>query len=92
MNSKARSAKYRWPRRIRRLHVATQTDGVWLIELGNPGRTEQSGFVEGVAKIGDPIVALGNRSLDSTEKRMKAVRITVSGKVYDIYPERIRTN
>ncbi len=74
------------------LHVATQTDGVWLIELGNPGRTEQSGFVEGVAKIGDPIVALGNRSLDPAEKKMKAVRITVSGKVYDIYPERIRTN
>jgi hypothetical protein len=65
---------------------------IWLIELGNPGRTEQSGFAEGVAKIGDPIVALGNRSLDPTEKRMKAVRITVSGKVYDIYPERIRTN
>ncbi|MEK1933379.1 MAG: DUF6152 family protein [Pararhizobium sp.] len=74
------------------LHVATETDGVWRVELGNPGRTEQSGFVKGAAKIGDPIVALGNRSLDPKEKRMKAVRITVSGKVYDIYPERIRTN
>ncbi|WP_349433333.1 DUF6152 family protein [Pararhizobium sp. A13] len=74
------------------LHVATETDGVWLVELGNPWRTEQSGFIEGAARIGDPIVALGNRSLDPEEKRMKAVRITVSGKVYDIYPERIRTN
>lgn len=48
--------------------------------------------MEGVAKAGDPIVVLGNRSLDRNEKRMKAVRITVAGKVYDIYPERIRTN
>ncbi|WEX78295.1 DUF6152 family protein [Sinorhizobium numidicum] len=74
------------------LRVETKNDGVWRVELGNPRLTERSGFVEGVAKIGDPIVALGNRSLDRSEKRMKAVRITVAGKVYDIYPERIRTN
>ncbi|WP_026618588.1 hypothetical protein M728_000660 [Ensifer sp. WSM1721] len=74
------------------LQVETKTDGIWRVELGNPRLTERSGFVEGVAKIGDPIVALGNRSLDRNEKRMKAVRITVAGKVYDIYPERIRTN
>lgn len=74
------------------LHIATETDGVWLVELGNPRQTQRSGFVEGAAKIGDPIVALGNRSLDPQEKKMKAVRITVSGKVYDIYPERIQTN
>jgi hypothetical protein len=74
------------------LRVETETDGVWRVELGNPRLTERSGFVEGVAKVGDPIVAQGNRSLDRSEKRMKAVRITVAGKVYDIYPERIRTN
>jgi hypothetical protein len=48
--------------------------------------------VEGSAKPGDEVVILGNRSLDQSEKRMKAVRITVNGKVFDIYPERIRTN
>jgi len=74
------------------LEVETEDDGMWHVELGNPRNTERSGFVEGAAKIGDPITVLGNRSLDRNEKRMKAVRITVSGKVYDIYPERIRTN
>ncbi|URK88289.1 DUF6152 family protein [Rhizobium sp. RCAM05350] len=74
------------------LNVETETDGVWLIELGNPRQTERSGFVQGSAKAGDPVVVLGNRSLDPEEKRLKAVRITVAGKVYDIYPERIRTN
>jgi hypothetical protein len=74
------------------LRVETQNDGLWLVELGNPRQTQRSGFVEGVAKVGDQIVALGNRSLDRSEKRMKAVRITVAGKVYDIYPERIQTN
>ncbi|GCA48879.1 hypothetical protein KGO5_01315 [Sinorhizobium sp. KGO-5] len=74
------------------LQVETTDDGTWRVELGNPRLTQRSGFVEGVAKAGDPIVVLGNRSLDRNEKRMKAVRITVAGKVYDIYPERIRTN
>ncbi|ODR89041.1 DUF6152 family protein [Sinorhizobium alkalisoli] len=74
------------------LQVETENDGVWRVELGNPRLTQRSGFVEGVAKVGDPIVVLGNRSLDPNEKRMKAVRIAVAGKVYDIYPDRIQTN
>lgn len=74
------------------LEVETASDGVWKVELGNPRQTERSGFVEGSAKPGDEIVVLGNRSLDQSEKRMKAVRITVAGKVFDIYPERIETN
>ncbi|MBX4956979.1 hypothetical protein HJB56_15345 [Rhizobium lentis] len=74
------------------LDVATADDGVWRVELGNPRQTERSGFVEGVAKPGDQVVALGNRSQDPKEKRMKAVRITIDEKRYDIYPDRIRTN
>ena len=36
------------------------------------------------------IVAIGNRSQDHAEKRMKAVQISVDGKTYEIYPERIQ--
>ncbi|MBP2560374.1 hypothetical protein J2857_003143 [Neorhizobium galegae] len=67
-------------------------DGVWRVELGNPNQTQRSGFVEGQAKVGDPITATGNRSEDRSERRLKAVRIVVSGKTFDIYPERIKTN
>ncbi|WP_064692175.1 DUF6152 family protein [Rhizobium aegyptiacum] len=74
------------------LDVTTADDGVWRVELGNPRQTERSGFVEGVAKPGDQVIALGNRSQDPKEKRMKAVRITIGEKRYDIYPDRIRTN
>ncbi|SCB60795.1 hypothetical protein GA0061105_11334 [Rhizobium aethiopicum] len=74
------------------LDVATADDGIWRVELGNPRQTERSGFVEGVAKPGDQVIALGNRSQDPKEKRMKAVRITIGEKRYDIYPDRIRTN
>jgi len=68
-------------------------DGVmWQIDLGNPNQTERSGFTATSAKAGDAIVVLGNRHKDKTKMHMKAVRITIAGKNYDMYPERIRTN
>ncbi|MEK1888322.1 MAG: DUF6152 family protein [Phyllobacterium sp.] len=73
------------------LDVETASDGLWHIELANPTQTTRAGFVEGSAMKGDEVVALGNRSTDPQEKRMKAVRISVGGKTYDLYPERIKT-
>lgn len=73
--------------------LTVMADGtVWRIDLGNPRQTERSGFAEGSAKVGDAITVLGNRSADENEKLMKAVRITVAGKNFDMYPERIKTN
>lgn len=70
--------------------TVTDADGTeWMIELGNPGRTERAGFVDGTAKVRDTITILGNRSLDQAERLMKAVRITLAGTNYDFYPERI---
>lgn len=65
-------------------------DGLWTVELGNPSQTQRAGFVEGVASPGDRIVARGNRSMNRSERRMKAVRVTVGDRRFDIYPERIR--
>ena len=39
--------------------------------------------------MGDEITVLGNRTKEPNEAHMKAVRITVGGKQYDMYPERI---
>jgi hypothetical protein len=69
----------------------TAGDGVlWQIDLANPNQTERSGFTATSAKPGDAIVVLGNRALDKTKMLMKAVRITVAGRTYDLYPERIK--
>ncbi|SIK48050.1 Uncharacterised protein [Mycobacteroides abscessus subsp. abscessus] len=58
------------------------TDGVvWQIDLGNPNQTERSGFTGQSAKAGDTIKV----------PVMKAVRITVSGRNFDMYPERIQS-
>ncbi|SIT30977.1 DUF6152 family protein [Achromobacter sp. MFA1 R4] len=65
-------------------------DGLWTVELGNPSQTKEAGFVQGSAKPGDAITAVGNRDQDAANKRMKAVQVTVGGKTYDIYPSRIK--
>jgi hypothetical protein len=68
-------------------------DGVlWQIDLGNPNQTERSGFTATSAKPGDAVTILGNRHKDKTKMQMKAVRLTIAGKNYDMYPERIRTD
>jgi hypothetical protein len=65
---------------------------VWQVDLANPNQTERSGFNGKSAKAGDSIVILGNRHKDASKRVMKAVRVTVGGKTYDLYPERIRAS
>lgn len=62
---------------------------IWRVELAPPSRTIRAGFTEDVAKVGDDVIAIGERSADPQEKRMKAVRITIAGTNYDVYPDRI---
>lgn len=64
-------------------------DGLWTVELSNPRQTARSGFSAESAGAGDPVVAIGNRSRQQGERRMKAVRLTVRDRTYDIYPNRV---
>ena len=62
---------------------------IWRVELAPPSATIRAGFTEDTAKGGDEVIAIRNRSRDSAEKRMKAVRLIVNGKTYDVYPNRV---
>lgn len=71
----------------------TASDGtLWQVDLGNPRQTAASGFTGETARPGDAITVLGNRNRDSAKAHMKAVRITLAGTHYDMYPERIGRN
>jgi len=74
------------------LHVTAADGKVWQVDLGNPNQTANSGFTGNTAKPGDAITVLGNRSQEPGKAHMKAVRITIADKNYDMYPERIGTN
>ena len=72
------------------LRVTDQEGRVWQVDLGNPSQTQRSGFSGDTAKVGDDITVLGNRTKEPKKEHIKAVRITVGGKQYDMYPERIK--
>ena len=72
------------------LQVEDAEGVVWQVDLGNPRQTERSGFTGDTAEPGDAITVLGNRSKDPDDIHMKAVRITIDGQNYDMYPERIQ--
>lgn len=61
----------------------------WKVELAPPRQTANAGFNEAAASIGDEVRAIGNRSRDDVERRMKAVRLIVNGRTYDVYPSRV---
>lgn len=71
------------------LQVIDASGATWQVDLGNPSQTERSGFTAASGKKGDSITVLGNRNRDEMRKHMKAVRITIAGKAFDMYPERI---
>lgn len=61
---------------------------IWRVDLATPSATARAGFMEDTAKVGDEVIVLGNRSREETENHMKAVRVTVNGQSYDVYPGR----
>lgn len=71
------------------LVVQAADGGRWMVDLGNPAQTARSGFQASSAQPGDAITVLGNRHQDHHKLHMKAVRITVQGQHYDMYPERL---
>ena len=71
------------------LQVVADDGGRWQIDLGNPSQTERSGFTAKSANAGDRVTVLGNRNKEPGKRHMKAVRITIGGRNFDMYPERL---
>jgi len=64
-------------------------DGVWDVDLAPLSRSLRAGFNEDAAKIGDEATLIGFRARDHGQLHMKAARVIVNGKTYDVYPDRV---
>lgn len=62
---------------------------IWLAEIGQPYRNKAAGLDDSLLKIGTEVILLGQRSSDPGQRVMKAERVTIAGKNYDLYPERL---
>lgn len=60
----------------------------WTAEVGQPWRNARAGLSDDLMTPGTEITIIGQRSADPKEKRVKAERIKISNKLYELYPER----
>jgi hypothetical protein len=60
----------------------------WLVEIGQPWRNERAGLTEDLLATGTEVTAHGHRSANPDEKLMKAERLVIAGKDYNLYPDR----
>ncbi len=61
----------------------------WTVEVGQPWRNHRAGLQDAMLAKGVALTIRGNRAKDPKLKVVKAVRITIDGKSYDLYPERV---
>ena len=61
----------------------------WEVEVGQPWRNERAGLTDAMLAKGATLVIVGKRSADAKERRVKAERIIIGGKNFDLSPERL---
>lgn len=70
--------------------VTLVVDGeAWVVEVGQPWRNDRAGLTKEMLSEGREITVQGHRSAREGERRVKAERIVIDGKNYDLYPDRV---
>lgn len=60
----------------------------WLVEVGQPWRNERAGLDTELLSVGRLITVHGHRSARKSELLVKAERLVINGKNYNLYPDR----
>jgi hypothetical protein len=69
--------------------VTIDVDGAaWVIEVGQPWRNERAGLTDVLLGVGRTITVHGHRSAKQSERLVKAERLVIDGKSYNLYPDR----
>ena len=71
------------------MRVVDDKGQVWDITLAPAARTANAGLKEGVIPVGAPVTIVGKRNQDAKRFEVKTMRVTHSGKNYDVYPDRL---
>ena len=68
--------------------VLASESGAWTVEIGQPWRNERAGLTHQLLKPGTRVRVHGHRSARKGERLMKAERLVIAGKSYNLYPDR----
>ncbi len=62
--------------------------GNWTVEIGQPWRMREAGLSDAILKAGTRLTVHGHRSARPNQRLMKAERLVIGGKSYNLYPDR----
>jgi hypothetical protein len=68
--------------------ILSTRSGEWTVEIGQPWRNKEAGLTPELLRPGTRLLVHGHRSARKSERLMKAERIVVAGKSYNLYPDR----
>jgi Family of unknown function (DUF6152) len=60
----------------------------WTVEVGQPWRNERAGLADGDLAPGVEVRIEGEPSADISERRVKAERLWIGDRAYELYPDR----
>jgi hypothetical protein len=60
----------------------------WVVEVGQPWRNQRAGLSDDMFSVGRMITVHGHRSAKQGERLVKAERVVMDGKNYNLYPDR----
>ena len=63
-------------------------DEEWVVEVGQPWRNQQAGLTAELLSVGRIITVHGHRSAKQGMRLVKAERVMIEGKDYNLYPDR----
>jgi hypothetical protein len=70
------------------LLTVTAKNEDWTVEVGQPWRNERAGLKDSMLAKGVEATFQGHRAKDKKKRLMKAERIIIAGKLYNLYPDR----
>ena len=69
--------------------VSLEVDNeIWTIEVGQPWRNKRAGLTTEVLFVGKTVTVHGHRSAKEGVRLVKAERVVIDGKDYNLYPDR----
>ena len=68
--------------------VLATASGDWTVEIGQPWRNERAGLKRELLKSGTKLLVHGHRSANKKQRLMKAERIVIARRSYNLYPDR----
>jgi hypothetical protein len=68
--------------------VLATASGDWTVEIGQPWRNKEAGLAPEMLKAGTRLLVHGHRSADRNQRLMKAERIVIGRRNFNLYPDR----